>query len=279
MSEQRVTYYKKAQVDSTELTIPEKLKGRYFSYLSSKQVPLFLQTPILLVDSIEGNSIKFLVKRDGQFAQLFKDLDNYVIDYISHRTVQFFRGSLFSRNKIASSFIPTLDEKGCLTVQVHNVDKVLIKDQRDIPRKFADLKPGTESISILNIEGVAFTKKTIRLILTLHQMKIYVKNLLTDWCIFHDSDSEIDDIDVEEAEKEANAIESAYASLQHDKSGTTDSNATNLDKKDNEVLNKQEQQQEQEQQQKKSDLAEEALIVTTIDKVAISSNDDDKDLF
>lgn len=258
MSEQRVTYYKNAQVASTELTIPEKLKGRYFSYLSNKKVPLFIQTPTLQVESIGDDSIRLKVKKDGQFAQLLKQLDDFVIDYISDRTVQFFRGSLFSRNKIANSYIPTLDENGRLTVQVHNPNKLLIKDQRDIVRKFNDLTPGTDLIAILNIEGVALTKKTIRLILTLHQMKIYVKDLLADWCIFHDSDSEVDDddIDVEEAEKEANAIESAYASLcqVNEKPDTINSTHVSQDVTC-EMSNKDTQ------------------------KPSIPSNDDDKDLF
>jgi hypothetical protein len=213
MSGSKVTYYKNVNVDSVDLTIPEKSKGRYFSYLSLDHSPLFLQTPTLNIGAIDDNMLKLSIKKDGYFSRLLKSLDEHIIDYIFQRSSHFFRGSVFSRNKIASSFIPTIDNENMMHVQVTNPSKIFIKDQRDTLKVYDDITTETDAISILNIEGVAFTKNTIRLVITMHQMKIYVKEQLESWCIFNDSDSDADEIDEEEAEKEAEAIESAYESM------------------------------------------------------------------
>jgi len=207
MAPPSVTYYKNLTVQETELTVPEKVKGKYFSYLSNKQFPLYIQTPTLNAFPVDENTIRFKVKKDGQFEKLCGDLDQQIIDHISERSVQFFRGSLFSRNKIESSYLRTIDEDGYITVTVP--DNLLIKDQRDSSRGYDEIAPGTEAIAILHIEGVAFTKKTIRLSLSVAQLKIYVKEQLSTWCILHDSDSEVDEPDPEEAESLVKALESA----------------------------------------------------------------------
>lgn len=204
-----ITYYKNTNPKETELTVPEKIKGKYFSYLSNSRYPLYIQTPTLNAYPVDQNTIRFKLKKDGQFEKLLQEFDENIIDYISQRTVQFFRGCLFSKNKIASSFIKTVDEDGFITVNVPDVSKLLIKDQRDSVKTYDEIAEGTEAIAILNIEGVIFTKKTIKLSLSVQQLKVYVKEQLSTWCILHDSDSEVDDLDPEEAESLAQAIESA----------------------------------------------------------------------
>jgi hypothetical protein len=259
MSEYSVTYYKNVNVASTELTVPEKLKGRYFSYLSNNSLPLFVQTPTLYVQSVEDHSVKLHCKKDGQFAQLFNQLDTFLVDYITERSRDFFRGSIFSKTKIQSSYIPSVDDEGNIVVHVNDPDKILIRDQRDVTKTFADLQPNSESISILNIEGVAFTKKTIRLILTLHQMKLYTKEKLTDWCIFNDSDSECEEFDVEEAEREAKAIEMAYEQTKQMNRARSNKDSLEESKEEDSTI----------------DVASAKKVITS----NITTNDDDKDLF
>src|SRR3954465_10604741 len=99
MKSPSVTNYKNVNPTETELTITEKVKGKYFSYLSLKQGPLFLQTSTLQIKEANENSIQFQTKKDGQFSQLLKSLDTALITYISERSTQVFRGNLFSRNK------------------------------------------------------------------------------------------------------------------------------------------------------------------------------------
>lgn len=201
-----VTYYKNVDPNQTDLTIPEKIKGRYFAYLSNGHVPLFIQTPTLTVQSIGKNSVRFAIKPEGRFETTLKTFDKVLIDYIAQRTVQFFRGFQFSKTKIESSYTPTVHSEGYIDVHIPDCEKLLIKDQRDCIRSIDDIVPGTEAIAILNVEGVAFTKRTITLSLTLHQLKIYVKDQLTDWCILHDSDSEVEGPDPEEAEELSRAF-------------------------------------------------------------------------
>lgn len=208
----KITYYKNADISSIELTVPEKVKGRYFSYLSNKNGPMYIQTPTLNVVPVDEKTIRFKLKNEGQFEKLLNDFDQYVIDYISERTVQFFRGSHFSKGKIESSYVATTNNEGYFDVHVADVNNLIIKDQRDAVRKFEEIESGTEAIAILNVEGVSFTKKTIKLSLSLSQLKIYVKEQLVDWCILHDSDSEVEEEDPEEAAAVALALEAAKLS-------------------------------------------------------------------
>lgn len=210
MKTDKVTYYKNIDLLQNDLTIPEKLKGKYFSYLSNQHKPLFIQTPTVHVFPLDKNTIRIRVKKDGHFEQLLKSFDEHVIDFISQKSTQFFRGFLFTKNKITSSFIPTLDSEGYFDVHVANADKLLIKDQRQCIRKYDEILPGTEAIAILNIEGVAFTKKTIKLSLALNQLKMYVEEELNDWYISQD-DSDIDE-DPVEAEELAHALHAAHES-------------------------------------------------------------------
>jgi len=210
MKSPSVTYYKNAQPTDIELTVPEKVRGKYFSYLSSKQSPLFLQTPTLNIYPTDNNTIRLKTKPDGQFSQLLKGFDKFIIDYITERSVQFFRGYVFTKSKIESSYISSVDDEGFIEVHITNSDKLLIKDQRDRTCDYKDLSEGIEAIAILDFEGVSFTKRTIKLSLTLHQLKIYVKEELPDWSILNDSDSEgEEDPDPVDAEELARALELA----------------------------------------------------------------------
>ncbi len=203
MSGNTVINHKSLSTDKLSLTIPEKNRGRYVSYLSQQgtnprvPAPLYVQTPILTLAKINEDSLEFVTGQSNPFIENLNKLDTFVTDTVAKRTVEFFSGKRFSREWIASRYESRVQSVSAKSDAVHlNISiphqkkELLIKDQRGADRTLADLRPGMKCISIVHFPGVSFTKASIRADLVAVQMKMYVEDSIP-WSIL-DCDSEED---------------------------------------------------------------------------------------
>ena len=176
---------KMRSVDITQIgiTVPEKSKSRYFSFISTLQMsqrgsPLFIQTPVITTRLEDG-----VIQLKSQ--QLILDaIDTHVIDYLAANSTAFFAGKRFSREKIASSFTAT--ESGVVN------DSTIIKDQRENLLSISEVSQyeDCKMIAILHIEGIEFQKNCIKIAVTIPQLKVYTPEKLNVWAIYQDSDDE-----------------------------------------------------------------------------------------
>jgi len=208
---QKVIYYKQVDLDNVDITVPERTKNRYFSYISYHKNPFFVQTPTLKFLRRDDDTVHLAIKPDGHFSQFLGQLEDHLVEYIADNSTRFFRGLRFSKEKIRASIVPTITEQ-VIQVDLAKYNKILVKDQRDVDQDLENVPTDTECVAILQVAGVTFTKKTIQFCLILHQLKIYVSESLTDWSILCDSDSDADEVDANDAEETVRALESAAIS-------------------------------------------------------------------
>ncbi len=219
----QVISHKSLTTDRLKLTLPEKNKGRYISYLSNENAPLYVQTPVLTVAQVSDESISFVAGKSTPFIDNLCKLDTFIVDTVAKRTTDFFAGKRFSRDWIAGRYVSRMHDDGdsphvnvnfCLPQQK---EELLIKDQRGLDRTLAHLKPGMRCIVILHLPGVSFTKASIKADFVAVQMKIYVEDTIP-WSITDaDSDEEINagsdedeaTIDDDEVDAEVSALKLA----------------------------------------------------------------------
>lgn len=214
----QVVNYKNFKVEQTHVNVPEKTKGKYFSYVSKEKYPLLIQSPVLTIQKIENNDIHFLVKKNGSFSNIIQQFDDFCINYITDHTTEFFNGKKFSKAKILSSYQSSLqsftDDNDILIAHVTNPDQLIIRDQRNNSRSYDDLEPGNEIIAIFEFEGILFKKDSMRLSCTVKQMKVYISESLKNWCIEQDDDEYVSsDIDFTNRE-DIKEIEAQIKSLE-----------------------------------------------------------------
>jgi hypothetical protein len=214
-----VTNYKNLQVKDIEFTVPEKIKGKYVSYVVCNKFPLYVQTPTAIVHRVSEDTVQLQFKADSPFVKMIKDFDDHCATCFSRNSTKFFNGKVFSVNKIKNAYRTCLDDENCtLSVKV-DPTAVIIRDQRDVQRSFDDISVGTEAIAVIDVEQISIGKSSIHPVLTLQQMKIYIKERLTNWCIQHESDSEdeaeptIDEKDVEQQIKALEAVENVCINI------------------------------------------------------------------
>ena len=183
-----VVNHKSLNTDALKITPPEKIKGRYVSYFSSDRRPLYVQTPLIAVDSVDGDQMSLRVPSTSTFKSTLHDLETHVVDTVAKNTRDFFAGKRFSRDWIASKYHSLLSEN---KFNVRIAPNVLIKDQRGIDRNLSDIQPGFKIIAILHFPGLAFTKASIATEAVLVQLKVYVEESLSQWSIL-DDDSDPD---------------------------------------------------------------------------------------
>ncbi len=201
----QVTHHKSLSTEKLSLTIPEKSKGRYVSYLSQRgsspkiAAPLYVQTPVLTLSKVSEESLEFTTGSANPFVDNLHKLDGFVLDTVAKRTVEFFSGKRFSREWIASRYesrvqnATTGSASSAVTLNLSlppQTKDLLIKDQRGADRTLADLKPGMKCISVVHFPGVSFTKASIRADFVTVQMKVYIEDTIP-WSIL-DNDSEED---------------------------------------------------------------------------------------
>lgn len=168
---------------------PEKNRGKYFSYLSYKNGPLHIQTPVLAVSSITENSLSFCIKKDTNLWNTLEAFDTFCVDYLFNNSALVFNGKKFSKEKITSSYTPSITYASDTFSTTLN-ESLLIRDQWNNIRTVNDIQPNMECIAILYIEGIAFTSDSIKVFYNIQQLKLYVKQSLNEWCISHDLDLE-----------------------------------------------------------------------------------------
>jgi hypothetical protein len=217
-----VVSYKTLDQTSVKITKPEKMKKRYHSYLSNNGSPLYIQTPSLRVEKVTTSesetALSFSVKKSDTFAKKILQFEESLVHQIAENSVEFFKGKNFSLEKIKSSFVSVLEyvdeDSLLLSVRVPDKEKLIIQDQRSVMRGFDDVKEGMQSIAILYVEGLSFTSNSIRMMFSVHQMKIYVTDQLEAWSIKEDSDSEEEeDYDPKEIDAQIQSLEEAIEDI------------------------------------------------------------------
>jgi hypothetical protein len=252
-----VINYKSLNINNVKFTVPEKIKGKYISYIANDQGSLYVQTPTMTVHKIDSDDgyIQFRIRADSPFVQLLNDFDDHCANYLSQNSAKFFNGKVFSKLKITNAYLPlyrplyrqddshehdqieSLNENQNVeeNVEENNVgdqhetkkiskkeqdyiitfkfnDSILIKDQRDVVRDVTDIESGTTAIAVIDMEHISIGKSSIQPIFTLQQMKIYVKEKLTNWCIQQDSDDEEEPIiDEKDVLEQISILENAEA--------------------------------------------------------------------
>lgn len=195
-----VTNYKSLVLDNITLSVPEKTKGKYMSYVSNNDHSLFLQTPVIFTKNKTDSSIQFEIKKNSVFYKNLSYLQSHLINYITLNTCEFFNGKNFSREKIESSFENIFSENDDTITLTCIVDEkfIQIRDQRNKEKSYSDIINDAECIAILNIFGVNFKSNKIFFIVKVEQIKIYIQEKLSTWSIERDSDAETEIGDSEE---------------------------------------------------------------------------------
>lgn len=196
----KIVNHRNLNVEDVSITVPEKIKGKYTSYISSNKKELYVQTPRLVFDK-DGNGKdgekgkSFLVKIDNTFDSKMNALDEHCIDVIYKNSENFFNKKKFSKEKITASYVKTLkpidNKHSKLSVNI-NEKNVLIKDQYEVERNLNDIVPGTECILILHIDKIVYSATSMHLSYTVPQIKMYVQESLKEWSILQDDEDDID---------------------------------------------------------------------------------------
>jgi len=179
---------------------------------------MWIQTPTLTITKVDQNEIHLSLKKESAFAQIINSFDDFCVDHISKKSTDFFNGKRFSKEKIQSVYQRTLqiadDGDYNLIAKVHDSKNLFIRDQRNIHRSYDDIKPGYETICILDWEGIAFKKKSMNIVCSIQQMKLYINEGLKNWSIEQDSDEEEDDdeiVDDQEIEAQMKSLDEIAA--------------------------------------------------------------------
>lgn len=220
----QVINYKGFNSTDVKITLPEKNKGKYVSYICRQSTstttenegsPLLIQSPVLEVCKQDNNELRLLVKKSNSFNNVIKSWDDYCIDYITNHSTEFFNNKRFSRNKIQASYIPTMkeysNEYDILEAYVKHPEQLIIRDQRNNLRQYNELQSGNEIIAIFEFEGIVFKKDSMKLLCSVKQIKVYVNEPLTDWYIEQDDDEPDSDFtnpeDIKEIEAQLKSVE------------------------------------------------------------------------
>ena len=184
----KILHYKDIDAaNDVELTVPEKIKGRHFSYASRKgqKGAVYVKSPTGTVESVYDDCLRIKFKEDSPINDFMRSWDERCKQVVFDNSERFFNGKRFSMQKIESSYVPTLTDS-VLCVKVR--DDVVIRDQREAPRTLSELAPGQEIIMILNIDGLAYTATSISLIVNAEQIKVYIDDKLQDFLISQEDD-------------------------------------------------------------------------------------------
>lgn len=214
-----VINHKTLSTDRLSLTVPEKYKGKYVSYLANGASAVYVQTPVLTVakvikDGEHASHIRFKYSVGSPFAEALQRLDDYLVETVTKRSADFFSGKRFSRQWIEGRYEAFV--KGSeVSFTVPDSTKLLIKDQRGVDRSIDEVKPGMKAIGIVHFPGVSFSKTSIQPDAELVQMKVYVEEKIPWSILDRDSDDEAapalepDEatIDEEEVDREVSALE------------------------------------------------------------------------
>jgi len=142
-------------------------------------MPVYLQTPSVVISDLDEKELD-LDLSDTPLMDILHDLESHTKSYIFNRSESFFGGKRFSEEKIENSFVSTLSGNVLETIVS---DHIKIKDQRDNSVNLLDLKVGERVIAILGIDGLSFSASSIHMNFTVHQLKVYRKDILDDWLI------------------------------------------------------------------------------------------------
>lgn len=190
----QVVNYKNFDPEQLFINAPvEKQKGKYVSYISYSDniSPLYIQTPTM---KLESNGNDFFTFSSDVFSKLLSDLDEKCVNVISVNSKQFFNDKVFSREKIEQSYVSSTFNENEFTVSL--ADDLKVKDQRERFRLLSDLEANQEVVAILHVKGLLYKKSSIQLFCSVEQLKVYVKDSLSCWCI-EESGDESEDVDSE----------------------------------------------------------------------------------
>jgi hypothetical protein len=172
------------ETNHLNFTIPEKRDSKYVSYISvdvdGKNEPLFLQTPIVKIQVTP--ELDSVCLTSPVVSQKIKELEDFVKNHIADNTPRFFNGKKFSRQKIVDSFD---------TLNLENIpigDDMTFQDQFEntLSKCDLDFSKTIDSVLLLYITGIEFTKKNFRMACVIKQAKIYMSNTKASLCVLLD---------------------------------------------------------------------------------------------
>lgn len=188
--------YKKLNVDNIILNKPEKINGVYKSNVYYKSgddntLLLLIQTPDV---EINENSITFTMVKKGLFLNLIEDISEKIIQIINKNSKDFFKGKVFSEDKIRKSFknLFNINDEGQAVINNVLISKNLeacdiFNDKCDLPTFPFQAK------CILKIDCVNFIKKDIVPKLSVSNVKISTEKKKIEDCILDYQEDSLDE--------------------------------------------------------------------------------------
>ena len=161
-----------------ELTIPEKINGRYISFISIHGNPLYVQTPFVKFISQDTEHLTISADNDS-INQLISELTEICVKIICQRSPEFFKGKCFNEDKIKSSFVSIINDDD-KTLKFIKGNNFIAHDQFDYAVN--DVHKDDNMIALIKVDNVTFTSGTMQLSLKIEQMKYYQEYKL-DWCV------------------------------------------------------------------------------------------------
>jgi hypothetical protein len=171
---------KNINCDQVNINSPlERVKGKYFSFISYGNVytPMYIQTPH--IQYINSSDSEVLIS-SNQLASTLEELEEKCKQVIHENSESFFNGKHFSRSKIDTSFISCVQSGRIMCKLSPNLK---IRDQRNVERNPTDFQEDMQCVAILYVKGIMYKKNTIQLVISVEQLKIYLRDMLDTWCI------------------------------------------------------------------------------------------------
>lgn len=199
----KVEVFGKVNIESLTLSVPEKHKGRYISFISYQDgKPLYLQSNPVTLHGLDPNSVTLGGQSSGDWSDTLQHLRAVVLERIFDNHVEFFRGKRYTREYLNDALKNALDEQGKLTCAAR-WDSLQIRDQFGRPLASEELQAGSECIALLLVKSVSFTANVIKIDVELQQLKVYNDLNLKEWSILTIEDSDAPQAHPVESEDEA----------------------------------------------------------------------------
>jgi hypothetical protein len=180
--EQTTKVYKPGEIASSnlQLAVPVKVGPRYVAQAIDKSAggPVFLHfsPPVSVVDLAElpdgRRVIELELPEQGLIRTQLETVRERLLEIAGNNSADFF-GQSIGLNHLKASALPTFSDAGVLSLDL--AEDVLVRDQYETDRKLDDIKSGERVSPTVEIVGLSFGRKTIKLELLAHLLRIRVK--------------------------------------------------------------------------------------------------------
>jgi hypothetical protein len=175
-----VTNFKTLDVNDILIEESKKVQNKYRSFIKYKNPNqcLYFQTPLIQVNNFDESVITFQVSE--LFDKVLSDVDTHCKNFITQNSTNLFKGKEFSKLKIETSFVNTVQNS---TFSTFISDNLEIRDQKDRKLNLNDIYSSQNAVGLIHIKGIVYKKSSIQLLASLEQLKVYTKDNLDKWCI------------------------------------------------------------------------------------------------